>query len=185
MTLTEIAESLPAYARDLKLNLQNVLAQQELTGQQTWTTAVACALACRNQALSGAILAEAAGKLTPQQLESAKAAFAIMEMNNIYYRFRHMLGKDEYANIPARLRMQAIRMHGGDPVDFELACLAASSTTNSVSAASALGAVAFSSCSSSSSASLIAVSRRTASWVPMGISRSFFKAYKVIRLRRM
>jgi len=38
MNLTEIAESLPAYAKDLKLNLQNVLAQQELTEQQTWTT---------------------------------------------------------------------------------------------------------------------------------------------------
>lgn len=127
MNLTEIAESLPAYAKDLKLNLQNVLAQQELTEQQTWTTVVACALACRNETLSRAILAEASQKLSPQQLESAKAAFAIMEMNNIYYRFRHMLSKDEYANIPARLRMQAIRMHGGDPVDFELACLAASS----------------------------------------------------------
>lgn len=127
MNLTELAESLPAYARDLKLNLQNVLAQQELTERQTWTTAVACALACRNETLSRTILAEAAAKLTPEQLESAKAAFAIMEMNNIYYRFRHMLAKDEYANVPARLRMQAIRTHGGDPVDFELACLAASS----------------------------------------------------------
>lgn len=127
MNMTEIAESLPAYAKDLKLNLQNVLAQQELTEQQIWTTAVACALACRNEKLSRAVLAEAAAKLAPEQMESAKAAFAIMEMNNIYYRFRHMIAKDEYANIPARLRMQAIRMHGGDPVDFELACLAASS----------------------------------------------------------
>lgn len=127
MNLTELAESLPAYARDVKLNLQNVLAQQELTERQTWTAAVACALACRNETLSRTILAEAAAKLTPEQLESAKAAFAIMEMNNIYYRFRHMLGKDEYSSVPARLRMQAIRTHGGDPVDFELACLAASS----------------------------------------------------------
>ncbi|MGQ9918118.1 MAG: carboxymuconolactone decarboxylase family protein [Bryobacteraceae bacterium] len=127
MTLTEIAETLPAYARDLKLNLQNVLSQPELTERQTWTTAVACALACRNEALSRAVLAEAEARLEPQQLESAKAAFAIMEMNNIYYSFRHMLAKDEYTPIPARLRMQAIRSHGGDPVDFELACLAASS----------------------------------------------------------
>jgi len=28
--------------------------------------------------------------------------------------------------VPARLRMQTIRSHGGDPIDFELACLAAS-----------------------------------------------------------
>lgn len=126
MNLPEIAESLPAYARDLKLNLQNVLAQSELSQQQTWTIAAACALACRNETLSHAILAEAAAKIEPQQLESAKAASAIMGLNNIYYRFRHMLDKEEYANIPARLRMQVIRNHGGDPADFELACLAVS-----------------------------------------------------------
>ncbi len=126
MNLTELAESLPAYARDLKLNLQSVLAQQELTERQIWTTAAACALACRNETLSRTILEEAAARLSPEQLESAKAAFAIMEMNNIYYRFRHMLANDEYANVPARLRMQIIRTHGGDPVDFELACLAVS-----------------------------------------------------------
>lgn len=127
MTLPQIIESLPDYARDLKLNLQSVLAQAELTEQQTWTNAVACALASRNHSLSQAILAEAAGKLSPEQLNSARAAFAIMQMNNIFYRTRHMLNKDEYNTIPARLRMQAIRNHGGDPVDFELACLAVSS----------------------------------------------------------
>ncbi|MGJ5820264.1 carboxymuconolactone decarboxylase family protein [Paludibaculum fermentans] len=126
MTITEILDAFPDYARDIKLNVQSVLAQSELTEQQTWTTAVACALASRNETLSKAILAEAAAKLSPAQLNSAKAAFAIMQMNNIFYRFRHMVGKDDYANIPARLRMQSIRTHGGDPVDFELACLAVS-----------------------------------------------------------
>jgi lipoyl-dependent peroxiredoxin subunit D len=48
-------------------------------------------------------------------------------MNNIYYRFKHMVGRDEYNAVPARLRMQSIRSHGGDPVDFELVCLAVSS----------------------------------------------------------
>jgi alkyl hydroperoxide reductase subunit D len=126
MTITEILDAFPDYARDIKLNVQSVLAQSELTEQQTWTNAVACALASRNETLSKAILAEAASKLSPAQLSSAKAAFAIMQMNNIFYRFRHMVGKDDYANIPARLRMQSIRTHGGDPVDFELACLAVS-----------------------------------------------------------
>lgn len=126
MTIPEILDSFPDFARDIKLNVQSVLAQTELTEQQTWTNAVACALASRNETLSQAIVAEAATKLSPAQLQSAKSAFAIMQMNNIFYRFRHMVGKDDYANIPARLRMQTIRTHGGDPVDFELACLAVS-----------------------------------------------------------
>ena len=126
MTLTELQDSLPDYARDLKLNLQTVLAQAELTEQQTWTIAVACALTSRNAKLSETIVTEAAPKLTPAQLSSAKAAFAIMGMNNIFYRFRHFVAGGEYDQIPARLRMQSIRNHGGDPVDFELACLAVS-----------------------------------------------------------
>lgn len=126
MTLNELIETIPDYARDQKLNLQSVLAQQELTEQQTWTTAVACALASRNETLSAAVLGEAKGKLSAAQLGSAQAAFAVMGMNNIFYRFRHFMAGTEYDNLPARLRMQAIRTHGGDPVDFELACLAVS-----------------------------------------------------------
>lgn len=126
MTLSAIIESMPDYARDLKLNLQNVLAQAELTEQQTWTVAVTCALTSRNAALSKAIVAEASAKLSPEQLSSAKAAFALMGMNNVYYRFKHMVANPDYDPVPARLRMQLIRSHGGDPVDFELACLAAS-----------------------------------------------------------
>lgn len=126
MNLAAIIDSMPDYARDLKLNLQNVLAQTELTEQQTWTVAVACALTARCGMLSSAIEEEAAKKLSPEQLNSAKAAFALMGMNNVYYRFKHMVANEEYDPIPARLRMQLIRSHGGDPVDFELACLAAS-----------------------------------------------------------
>jgi len=49
-----------------------------------------------------------------------------MGMNNIFYRFRHLSTNEKYGAIPARLRMQVIRTHGSDPVDFELWCLAVS-----------------------------------------------------------
>ena len=126
MTLTELQDSLPDYARDLKLNLQTVLAQAELTPQQTWTVAMACALASRNAALSETIGAEAAQRLAPAQLHSAKAAFAIMGMNNIFYRFRHFVGKEGYRERPARLRMGRIARPLTDKATFELACLAVS-----------------------------------------------------------
>jgi alkyl hydroperoxide reductase subunit D len=116
----------PEYARDLKVNLQNVLKQSELTEQQTWGTAVASALASRDPQLTLAILKEAGARLSPEALHAAKAAAAIMGMNNIYYRFQHLSGQDGYAAMPARLRMQAIRTHGVDAVDFELWCTAVS-----------------------------------------------------------
>lgn len=119
-------ESIPEYAKDLKLNLGSVLRQTELTEQQAWGTAVCSAVASRNARLLEAILAEAAGHLSEQAVFAAKAAAAVMGMNNIFYRFRHLSSNPKYGEMPARLRMQVIRTHGSDPVDFELWCLAVS-----------------------------------------------------------
>ncbi len=124
--MEEFYSSFPDHARDLKLNLQNVLKQPELTEQQAWGTAVASAIASRNHTLTATILKEAATHLSPEALHAAKAAAAIMGMNNIYYRFQHLSGNERYSQIPARLRMQVIRSHGSDPVDFELWCTAVS-----------------------------------------------------------
>jgi lipoyl-dependent peroxiredoxin subunit D len=126
MELEQLLALCPDYAKDLKLNLGNVLNQAELNEQQTWGTFVACAMASRNPQVLVTALTEAGKHLTPQALHSAKAAAAIMGMNNIFYRFRHLSSNDKYPGMPARLRMQMIRMHGGDPVDFELWCLAVS-----------------------------------------------------------
>jgi len=124
--MEKLYDVFPDYARDLKLNLQNVLKQAELTEQQTWGTAVASAIAARNPQLIEAVLAEAGQHLSPEAMHAAKAAAAVMGMNNIYYRFQYLSGNDRYGQIPARLRMQVIRTHGSDPADFELWCVAVS-----------------------------------------------------------
>ena len=133
MTLDELRESLPAYAKDLKLNLSAVLQQVDLTPRQTWGTAVACAIACRNRTLLETIETEAKAHLTDTEFEAARAAAAIMGMNNVYYRFQHLVGHEAYRSMPARLRMNMLRTHGADPVDFELWC-------GAVSAVNACGA---------------------------------------------
>jgi alkyl hydroperoxide reductase subunit D len=129
MDLDNFLASLPDYAKDLRINLGNVLRQTELSEQQTWGTAVCCAMTVRQPALIAVIEEEAARHLDGKALFAAKAAAALMGMNNVFYRFRHLVGNPEYADHPARLRMQAIRSHGSDPLDFELWCLAASAVT--------------------------------------------------------
>ena len=49
-----------------------------------------------------------------------------MGMNNIYYRFQHLSSNENYRTMPARLRMNILRSHGIDAVDFELWCAAVS-----------------------------------------------------------
>jgi alkyl hydroperoxide reductase subunit D len=115
-----LKNALPAYAKDLKLNLSSVAADTTLTPQQTYGGLLAAAIASRSEQVIAAISAEAGTVLTPQAFEAAKTAAAIMAMNNIYYRFVHLASEPEYGTLPARLRMNALANPGVDKVDFEL-----------------------------------------------------------------
>jgi alkyl hydroperoxide reductase subunit D len=127
MTLDVLIDSIPGYAKDMKLNFSSVVrSQTELNEQQLWGTVVVSAMTSRNEELTAAALEEAATHLSPQALEAAKSAAAVMGMNNIYYRFLHLTSNQKYQTMRAGLRMNAIRTHGIDQLDFELWCLAAS-----------------------------------------------------------
>src|SRR3954447_15601313 len=108
MLLEQLLETVPEYARDLKLNMSSVLRQSELTPQQTWGTVVSFAMACRTAQLLESVLEAAAKHLNEQALVAARGAAAIMGMSNIFYRFRHLSSNPKYASSPARLRMQIV-----------------------------------------------------------------------------
>jgi lipoyl-dependent peroxiredoxin subunit D len=127
MTLDALIDSLPSTAKDLKLNYSSLVRNNtELTEQQLWGTVVASAIATRSAALTAAVLKAAPSHLTEQALEAAQAAAAIMSMNNVFYRFHHLSANEKYATMPARLRMNGLRGHGVEEVDFELWSLAVS-----------------------------------------------------------
>jgi alkyl hydroperoxide reductase subunit D len=125
-SLEELRERLPELARDTKLNLQTVLQQSSLTSEQRWGVAVASGVASRNAELRDALLAEAQTAVGAEVIDDALAAASLMAMNNVYYRFRHMIGKESYMTLPARLRMQRIAKPASNKADFELFCLAVS-----------------------------------------------------------
>ncbi len=128
-TLDAIRESLPAYARDLQLNLGSVLTPAGAPGlseRQIWAVALASALASRNAAFSRDLGALAATHLDAAHVAAAHSAAAIMGMNNVYYRFLHLVEDAEYAKLPARLRMSVIGSPGIAKADFELLALAVS-----------------------------------------------------------
>jgi len=127
MALEDLIGDLPAYAKDLKLNYSSLVKQNtELTPQQLWGTVVVAAIATRSPELTTEVIAEAETILSPAALDAAKAAAAIMGMNNIYYRFHHLTSNEKYATLPSRLRMNVLRGHPVEAVDFELWCLAVS-----------------------------------------------------------
>ena len=121
MSIDALRDRLPAYAKDLSLNLSTLAGETTLSEQQKWGTFVAAAYAVGQPDVVRQVnaAAEAFG-LSIEALTAARAAAAIMGMNNVYYRSLHLLSNHEYRTLPARLRMNVIGAPGVDKADFEL-----------------------------------------------------------------
>jgi alkyl hydroperoxide reductase subunit D len=126
MSLQALKDRLPDYAKDIKLNLGSLASEQVLNEKQKAGTFIAAALGARNAEVAAAVVAEFASQLDAKELAAAKAAAAVMAMNNVYYRFLHLSENEEYGKLPAKLRMNAIASHGIPRADFELWSLAVS-----------------------------------------------------------
>ena len=126
MSLKQFAETLPDYAKDLRLNVGSLLNDQALTDQRTYGLLLACAHGTGYKPLVAAVEAEIEGKLSEAAANAARAAAAVMAMNNVYYRFVHLTSNPDYATMPARLRMNAIGAPGIEKDDFELFSVAVS-----------------------------------------------------------
>lgn len=124
--LEQLRASIPDTAKDIRLNLQAVLRPGSLSDAQRWGVAAAAAVAARHPQLREAVLAAASAVAGPAVVDDARAAAALMAMNNVYYRFRHMVGKPIYADKPAGLRMNRLMQPATNRADFELMSLAVS-----------------------------------------------------------
>lgn len=121
-----LRERIPEYAKDLRLNLDALAKVESLSPQQLWGTALASALAARNDELVRAVADQARAQMSEPAFAAVCSAAALMGMNNVYYRALHVLSNPEYGTLPARLRMQGLANPGVERLDFELWCLAVS-----------------------------------------------------------
>ena len=126
MSLKTLAETLPDYAKDLRLNASSILNDQTLGEERKAGLLLACAHGTGHKPLVEAVEAEVAGKLSEQYANAARGAAALMAMNNVYYRFVHLVANPEYGTMPAKLRMNLIGSHGIAKEDFELFSIAVS-----------------------------------------------------------
>ena len=124
--LDTVRDALPEVARDIKVNLQTVMQTPGLTSAQRYGVAIATAAAARDAVLRDALIADARADVDAGVVEDALAAAALMAMTNVYYRFRHLVGKQSYADMPARLRMNRLGSPAASNIDFELFALAVS-----------------------------------------------------------
>ena len=125
MSIDNLRNALPEYAKDQKLNLGTLTRTTELNEQQLWGSMLAAAAATRNEKVIAEIAEEAKEHLSDEAVEAAYGAATVMAMNNVAYRAKGWLG-DDYAQVKFGLRMNIISKPGVEKADFELWSLAVS-----------------------------------------------------------
>lgn len=129
MNIETLKSKLPEFAKDIKLNLTMIVTPEgapDLTQQQIYSIVLACVYTTKNAELLELMQTEAILLLSESEIQAAKSAATIMAMNNIYYRFVHLVEDKSFATMPAKLRMNVIANPGISKIDFELMCLAVS-----------------------------------------------------------
>lgn len=121
--LSAIKAQLPDWAKDIRLNLDAVIARSTLAAEDAVGAALAAAFAARSPVLVEAFKSG----LSETDANAALTAAALMGMNNAWYPYVEMSGDEQLKNLPAQLRMNAYSTHGGvENKRFELFALAAS-----------------------------------------------------------
>ena len=124
--VAETKESIPDFAKDIKLNLDAVINRSGLEEVDAHACAFAAAFAAGNTDLAYVISHN--GPLAGStELAGAETAAALMAMNNVWYPFVEMAADESMKGLPAGLRMNAYATFGGvSQKKFEMYALAAS-----------------------------------------------------------
>ena len=123
--LGALKERIPDYAKDVRLNLDAVVARSSLEQDDALGAALAAAYAAKSTTIVDAI--RGSGQLSDVDTNAALSAAALMGMNNVWYPYVEMANDEDLRTQRAELRMNAYATHGGvDKKRFELFALAAS-----------------------------------------------------------
>ncbi len=117
------------YIKDLKINVSNVLNNaQYLNRKEALLLALAVTVNEKFDALKDSFtsLATEAGA-TEAEIAEIIACTSLMNTNNVFYRFRHFMGKEFYSNQPAGIKMSIMMNPVLGKEFFELVSLVVSS----------------------------------------------------------
>jgi alkyl hydroperoxide reductase subunit D len=121
--LNAIKDRIPDYAKDIRLNLDGVIARSSLAPEDALGVALAAAFAAKSQPLVDAFKAN----MPATEANAALTAAALMGMNNAWYPFVEMAEDADLKGMRAELRMNAYATSGGvEKKKFEAYALSAS-----------------------------------------------------------
>ena len=116
------------YLKDLKINISNALKYESLSEKESALLALSVAINEKTKSLEHTLLekAKSVGASQEEILETY-ACVSLLNVNNVFYRFRHFTKKEYYQTTPAGIKMTVM----GNPIMgkefFELMSLGISS----------------------------------------------------------
>jgi len=115
------------YIKDLKINVSNVLNSKHLSKKESYLIALSVAVNEKSQALQDSLerLALKEGA-TEAEVAEIIAATSLMNINNVFYRFRHFMDSEFYNQAPAGIKMSIMMNPITGKEFFELTCLVVS-----------------------------------------------------------
>ncbi|WP_019142460.1 carboxymuconolactone decarboxylase family protein [Noviherbaspirillum massiliense] len=123
--LNSIKEQIPDYAKDIRLNLDSVVARSSLDPADALGAMLAAAVSAKSKVLVDAV--RNSGQLNDTDIHAALTAAALMGMNNVWYPYVEMAEDNDLKTQRPELRMNAYATHGGvERRRFELFALASS-----------------------------------------------------------
>ena len=125
--LSEMAELDARYLKDLKINVSNALGYENLSEKESALLALSVAINEKTKELIASFTEKAKEKgATDSEISETYACVSLLNVNNVFYRFRHFNKKEFYSTTPAGIKMTIM----GNPVlgkeFFELMSLAVS-----------------------------------------------------------
>src|SRR5437868_10845843 len=102
--LNSIKERMPEHAKDIRLNLDGVIARSSLAPEDALGVALAAAFAAKSKPLVDAFKAAA----PPAGGHAALTAATLMGMNNVWYPFVEMAEDEDLETMRAELLVDAV-----------------------------------------------------------------------------
>lgn len=106
--LDEIADK-SRYIKDLKINVSNFLNTKNLNKKEALLIALATAVNDKSAVLQEGLLDLAKQEgASEEEVAEIYAAVSLLNVNNVFYRFRHFTGNEYYNNTPAGIKMSVM-----------------------------------------------------------------------------
>ena len=113
MTIDDLKNGVPEFAKDIKLNLSSLIINSEYEEELVYGCAYASSLAIGNKKISDVFEQECSERFGLEFIKSVKATVVIMTLNNVWYKYRDSMPTTEMKMAPQKMRVNAMANHAG------------------------------------------------------------------------